>query len=112
LKNLRESGKKKAPVTRVTKDADTFIDTTTAHIATDSSAGRALNVDGEFFTGDQTSQPRLLVQGSQSHGREFMRMQKYPHQKAIGNDGKAIVGGVELGGDSSKKHFKRNKKRM
>lgn len=120
----RLQGKKRAPVTRVGKDADTAPDvfgtnatSTTSdpkQLQQQSSKSRAL--DRDFFD-SQAMGSRPLVKGGSRDGQSFSRMKMYPHQNRIANDGTPISGQaarvaavVEASGGSigaeGKKHFK------
>lgn len=107
LEALRLAGKKKAPTTRVGKDADTFVPSAvpgpgSAAIPAQSSMSR--NIDNDFFSNGTGLSSRPFVKG----GQEFTRTTFYPHQRAIGNDGRPIEG-VTLPAPMApkdKKHFK------
>ncbi|KAH9944191.1 P-loop containing nucleoside triphosphate hydrolase protein [Epithele typhae] len=90
----RAMGKKRAPTTRVTKKADTFI----APIPTDgltSSAGqsnKSRKVDQDFFANNSSLSARPFVQGARGQGKEFSRTQLYPHQNMVADDGTVLTG--------------------
>lgn len=119
LRALEASGKKKAPITRVGKDASTFV---ASQFATppvpgegfaptgQSAKSRALDVD--FFRDGTGLSGDVFVSDSSrgnSGGASFTRMMAYPHQQAIGNDGRPIEGGVNMPIPIGKKHFKGTK---
>ncbi|KAF9508263.1 hypothetical protein BS47DRAFT_1373693 [Hydnum rufescens UP504] len=96
LEALQRAGKKKAPTTRVGKDADTFV------------PNRSRNLDNDFFRNGTGLSSRAFVKGGPADREEFTRTMFYPHQHAIGNDGRPIDG-VSLPAPiapKDKKHFK------
>lgn len=100
----RALGKKRAPTTRVVKGADTFVaqngpSATFGQGADSDSAPNDLglgpksrNIDQEFFATSSSVSTRPRVQGSARHGHEVSRMQLYPHQNAVADDGTALTG--------------------
>ncbi|KAH7910692.1 hypothetical protein BJ138DRAFT_1064590 [Hygrophoropsis aurantiaca] len=120
LSLLRATGKKKAPVTRVGKDADTFVPANTASILPAQGQGhKSRAVDQEFFSRNSSLSARPFIQGSARHGQEFSRGKIYPHQNMVADDGTSIngqrvnIGAVITGirGDiSDKKHHKKEKR--
>jgi large subunit GTPase 1 len=124
---LRAVNKKRAPVTRVGKGANTFVLLNVPVVPSADSVTPALGqghksktVDQAFFTNDSSLASRPFVQGSARHGQEFSRTQLFPHQNAVANDGSALSGrrariaavinsqAVDIG--AGKKHFKKNKR--
>lgn len=109
----RISKKKRAPLTRVGKNADTFIDHGTAVVTGENlpQSQRARAVDESFFDSEQVLSSRPFVQGGTLHGQEFSRAQRYPHQSALNDDGTVIItpSGAEVH-EKSKKHFKGGKR--
>ena len=123
----RALGKKRAPTTRVVKGADTFVpqnglpsgSSMPSGVGIGSSA-KSQSLDQDFFASNASSlRPR--VQGSARHGQEVSRMQVYPHQNAVADDGsvltgrKARIAGVlaNAGGEvalNGKKHHKKPKR--
>ncbi|KAH8119933.1 P-loop containing nucleoside triphosphate hydrolase protein [Phellopilus nigrolimitatus] len=113
--------KKRAPVTRVTKNADTFIDPGESIAGQPVPSNKARAVDESFFTSGSTLAARPFVQGTARHGQQFSRAKSYPHQNAVTDNGTPLDGrrariasvlasnGGEIGG-KGKKHFKGNKK--
>jgi large subunit GTPase 1 len=96
LRRLEHSGKKKAPVTRVGKGADTFMPAEIAATsANDAGADAEVLVDGQlsraldtsFFSAGSGLSAQAFVQGQQ-----FTRHKAYPHQNAVADDGTAVSG--------------------
>jgi large subunit GTPase 1 len=125
LNRLEVANKKKAPVTRVSKNADTFVpaaisasDASTPDQPQQSHKSRA--VDTSFFATDSTLSSRPFVKGSALDGKEYTRSKIYPHQNGMADDGTTLGGRRAriaavlnaTGGDArnEKKHFKGNKK--
>jgi len=116
---IRMAGKKRAPVTRVGKDADTFVPTALqSHPGTEASAGQGSSVklqtlDREFFLQNDVVSSTAFIQGTAKHRQEFTRGQMYPHQNIVGNDGRLLPPGVAHGGTvlDGKKHHKGVKQR-
>ncbi|KAK7064371.1 p-loop containing nucleoside triphosphate hydrolase protein [Favolaschia claudopus] len=95
---LRFADKKRAPLTRVGKGADTFVasmavspsETGTAGGPQDSKSGA---LDRNFFENNSTLSPRPYVQGSgQLDGKAFSRSRTYPHQNSVADDGTPLSG--------------------
>ena len=122
LRRLEQAGKKKAPVTRVGKGADTFMHPVSStnigvgeDIFVEGQKSRAL--DASFFAGGSQLSARPFVQG-----QEFSRSKAYPHQNSVADDGTAITGrrarlmavlannADGLAGSKGKKHNKGNKR--
>lgn len=96
LRRLEDSGKKKAPVTRVGKGADTFMPAELGPSSPDeAAAGHEVLVDGQksraldasFFSAGAGLSARAFVQGQQ-----FTRHKAYPHQHSVADDGTAVSG--------------------
>ncbi|QRV97297.1 50S ribosome-binding GTPase [Ceratobasidium sp. AG-Ba] len=105
LERLAASGKKMAPATRVGKNADTFLDVDPGTGPTHS-GGSAL--DRDFFDRGSGLASSAFVKG----GQQYIRSKTFPHQNAIGDDGRVIRGGSreDEAGVKSKKHNKGNKR--
>ena len=113
---LEASGKKKAPVTRVGKDASTFagvgVSTPGEGDAPAGQSSRSRALDQDFFRDGTGLASKPAVQNSSKVGTggggvEFSRVVAYPHQQAIGNDGRPIEGGVVMTVPvGKKKHYK------
>ncbi|KAF8078794.1 hypothetical protein FPV67DRAFT_1466520 [Lyophyllum atratum] len=118
---LRAAGKKRAPVTRVGKNADTFIPANVVEVPSDGQSilraqgqgpkSRAL--DHDFFETNSSLSSRPFLQSSLHQGQAFTRQTMYPHQNAVANDGtlsgpKPVVG---IDGKKSHKKPKRAKQR-
>ncbi|THH02560.1 hypothetical protein EW026_g278 [Hermanssonia centrifuga] len=91
----RAEGKKRAPVTRVGKGADTFVPANIQQ--SDSSVikvtgHKSHTVDQDFFANDGTLAARPFTQGSARNGQEFTRSKLYPHQNAVADDGTPLNG--------------------
>lgn len=112
----RVAGKKHAPITRVGKDADTYVSSPAAEISAHPQGigqkSRAL--DKEFFAENSN-----LVGRAFSRGQEFSRDKIYPHQNMISDDGTtlgahhgrlAAVLASQNGVLSGKKHHKKMKR--
>jgi len=110
----RAQGKKRAPVTRVGKNADTYVAPTTSAVLPAQGHGQKSQViDHDFFAPDAPLSSRPFVQGTAQHGSQFSRTTTYPHQNIVGNDGKplnarqakanALIGSAATG----KKHHKK-----
>ncbi|TBU34689.1 P-loop containing nucleoside triphosphate hydrolase protein [Dichomitus squalens] len=116
----RAMGKKRAPTTRVTIKADTFV----APAAPDDSApatnssNKSRKLDQEFFAnGTLSSRPHM--QGARGQGQEFSRSKLYPHQNMVADDGTPLTGRrariaavLAAGGDVApgKKHHRKMKR--
>lgn len=97
LAMMRAAGKKRAPVTRVGKGADTFVPsnvpTETGGILPALGQGhKSRAVDHEFFENNSVLSSRPFVQGSMRNGKEFSRAKMFPHQNAVADDGTPFVG--------------------
>jgi len=125
LSLLRAAGKKRAPVTRVVKGADTFVPAVHVpsstvspsqdHIPTGQTGGtKTLALDDEFFAQNGSLSSRPFVQGAAQHGQAFTRGRLYPHQNMVANDGTLLVPGkaaIVMGGEGfGKKHHKKGKR--
>ena len=113
----RLAKKKRAPMSRVAKNADTYID-----FGQPVQSSKARSIDDSFFVSEQRHlSSRPFVQGTNRHGQEFSRDKALPHQNVVGDDGRPLEGrrariaavlaanGVVDGG-KGKKHFKGNKR--
>lgn len=112
---LRTAGKKRAPVTRVGRDADTFVHTNTTeelsgtplHLQGHGTKARALDYD--FFENNDRLSSRPFIQSSLHYGEQFTRPMTYPHQNTVADDGsllnkRNITGASVMVGKKS--HFK------
>ena len=117
----RAVGKKRAPITRVTKNADTFIAPTLPgeSAAATNQSNKSRRLDQDFFANNGTVSSRPFVQGARGQGKEFSRSQLYPHQNMIADDGTVLTGRrarvaavLAAGGDAApgKKHHKKMKR--
>ncbi|OAX44423.1 P-loop containing nucleoside triphosphate hydrolase protein [Rhizopogon vinicolor AM-OR11-026] len=119
LSLLRVTGKKRAPVTRVGKGADTFVPPNPSAILVAQGKGQKSQlVDREFFAQDSNLSARAFIKGTSRNGQEFARGRIYPHQNMVGNDGTPLglpsakqaavmASSAEVNG---KKHNKKNKR--
>lgn len=107
----RISVKKRAPVTRVGKNADTFIDFGGASAEKIPQGHKARAVDESFFDSGSSLSSRPFMQGGAHHGQPFSRAQSYPHQNMLAGDGSnnTTQMGMQVR-EKSKKHFKGNKR--
>lgn len=120
----RALGKKKAPMTRVGKDADTALDVfhdisspkgEQPKNPVEPQAAKSRALDREFFD-SQAMGTRPYVKGGSKDGQAFARVRLYPHQNTLANDGTpldakrakaaAILESSGLRTGSGKKHFK------
>ncbi|KAJ6604474.1 hypothetical protein DFH09DRAFT_1122815 [Mycena vulgaris] len=124
---LRFADKKRAPVTRVGKGADTFVPSDVLAATTpggetvvQAQGLKSRTLDHNFFENNSTISPRPFIQGSGLDGKTFSRLRTYPHQNAVADDGTAIGGRrarlasvlVNQGGvlGEGKKHHKKMKR--
>src|ERR1700710_1402518 len=92
LSLLRMTGKKRAPVTRVGKGADTFVPPNPSAILVAQGKGqKSQAVDQEFFTQDSNLSARAFIKGTSRNGQEFSRGRVYPHQNMVANDGTPLA---------------------
>ncbi|KAI1789785.1 P-loop containing nucleoside triphosphate hydrolase protein [Ganoderma leucocontextum] len=116
----RAIGKKRAPTTRVTKNADTFIAPAAQDdtASTPNSSQKSTRLDQEFFA-NGTLSSRPYMQGARGQGQEFSRSKLYPHQNMVADDGTTLTGRrariaavLVAGGDVApgKKHHKKMKR--
>lgn len=119
---LRAINKKRAPVTRVGKGADTFVPSNVPVLPADGvlpvlgQGYKSQAVDQAFFTNTSNLASRPFVQGSARNGQEYSRAKLFPHQNALANDGSAFCGrranlanqGAEVSAD--KKRHKKSKR--
>jgi large subunit GTPase 1 len=81
----RAQGKKRAPVTRVGKDSNTFV--TLSGTASDRGQSVKSNtLDKTFFEREPLSS-HALIQGRNQTGQAFSRTKFYPHQHMVTDDG-------------------------
>lgn len=117
----RAMGKKRAPTTRVAKNADTFIGDATLDATTPSTnqSNKSRKLDQDFFETNGTLSSRPFVQGARAQGQEFSRAKLYPHQNMVADDGTPLTGRrariaavLAAGGDIApgKKHHKKMKR--
>lgn len=79
------ASKKRAPLTRVIKDSDTFVPSNSSSI---SPGVRSHEIDQEFF--ETSHSVRSYLPFMQQNGREFSRTTLYPHQYSVTMDGATI----------------------
>ncbi|KAJ7706371.1 P-loop containing nucleoside triphosphate hydrolase protein [Mycena rosella] len=99
LAMVRFADKKRAPVTRVGKGADTFVP---SDVLTTTTPGgekvvqaqglKSRTLDQNFFENNSPLSSRPFIQGSGLDGKTFSRLRAYPHQNAVADDGTAIGG--------------------
>jgi len=112
----RVAGKKRAPVTRVGKDANTFVPSAQLPqvvLPTRGEGAKSQALDQEFFREKSMAGGRVFMNGAHG-GREYTRSTAFPHQNMVANDGSviqpkfarlaAVMANQELG--SGKKHKK------
>ncbi|KAF9076100.1 P-loop containing nucleoside triphosphate hydrolase protein [Rhodocollybia butyracea] len=115
----RVAGKKKAPITRVGKDADTFVASASFPQAILPALGQGQKsraLDQQFFEEKSSAGGAVYAKGVVHGGKEFSRAIAFPHQNSVTNNGTVIqpkyarMAAVlaSNGGDlSSKKHKKK-----
>lgn len=122
---LRAAGKKRAPVTRVGKGADTFVPSNAAVMSphdvhpSKGQGHKSLALDRDFFANNSTLHSRPFIQGpGPRSGQEYSRAKLFPHQTSIADDGTPIVGHDPRSAaalargeiDGAKKHHKKAKR--
>jgi large subunit GTPase 1 len=88
----RASKKKRAPVTRVGQNSDTFVRTDATSGPSNAAGMRSRALDQDFFAGDAGLSSRPFVQGSARDGKAFTRGRLYPHQNMVSDDGSELTG--------------------
>ncbi|RDX51099.1 P-loop containing nucleoside triphosphate hydrolase protein [Lentinus brumalis] len=117
----RAIGKKRAPTTRVVKNADTFVSAVIPDGSGPSAnqSNKSHRLDQDFFASTGTLSARPFIQGARAQGQEFSRAKLYPHQNMVADDGTQLSGRrariaavLAAGGDAApgKKHHKRMKR--
>ncbi|KAG8740975.1 hypothetical protein FRC10_003513 [Ceratobasidium sp. 414] len=107
LERLAAAGKKMAPVTRVGKNADTFLDVDPASTPAATSTGTGNVLDREFFDTGSGLAGSAFIKG----GQPFIRAKVFPHQNTVGDDGRVVRGDAgEEAAVKGKKHNKGNKR--
>ncbi|KAF7310759.1 p-loop containing nucleoside triphosphate hydrolase protein [Mycena chlorophos] len=119
LAMLRFADKKRAPITRVGKDADTFVPLVATDDAKRPQGTKSRAVDQSFFDDKAGLSSRPYVQGGAKDGAAFSRSRLYPHQNAVADDGTALSGrrariaavlATHGGALDGKKHHKKMKR--
>ena len=128
LEEAFENGKKRAPVTHVVKNSDTYVQPASekerqfttqsvrqnaASAPSRSGKAKAAALEEVFFT-ETGPAPRPVIAGRQGKdeqdgGLGYSRNTQYPHQRMLGPDGRPLVDlgmGVKTTGRQGKKHFK------
>lgn len=113
----RAVGKKKAPVTRVGKDSDTFVISgdATSVLPAHGHGMKSNAVDDDFFGRDPLAS-RPMVKGHNNISQGFSRAKFYPHQNAVADDGSPLdfksarIASVLENAGSGKKHHKKMKR--
>ena len=119
----RAIGKKRAPATRVTKNADTFVPSEPIPPSgnrgpTSTGSAKSNALDQEFFEKNTMSHSPYIL-GSAGHGKAFTRPKAFPHQNTVANDGslldpqQARLATLSIHAGPGKKHkkIKRGKQR-
>lgn len=122
----RATGKKKAPVTRVGKESDTFVNANEVELRPNGvlpavGTGQKSNaIDNVFFANTSGLAARPFVKGTASDGKAFTRARTYPHQNMVADDGTPLGGRrariaavlASAGGElpPGKKHHKKDKR--
>ncbi|KAF8329131.1 uncharacterized protein EI90DRAFT_3017371 [Cantharellus anzutake] len=119
LDALVAASRKRAPITRVGKNADTYVDVSGSglHKATHAigQSQKSQQIDADFFSAGTGLSDRPRATGSGRPGTlgpGYTRTMLYPHQKLIGNDGRPIEGPLVVQVSSGKKQFKKGKKHV
>ncbi|KAG6889910.1 hypothetical protein C0992_003614 [Termitomyces sp. T32_za158] len=92
---LRVAGKKRAPVTRVGRDADTFVPSANEELSNKSlhlqgHAPKSRTLDHDFFDNNVRLSSRPFIQSSLHYGEAFTRPMMYPHQNTVADDGSLL----------------------
>ncbi|KNZ75676.1 Large subunit GTPase 1, partial [Termitomyces sp. J132] len=110
---LRTAGKKRAPVTRVSRDADTFVPTNNTEalsgtpLPANGYGSKSRTLDYDFFENTTALSSRPFIQSSLHQGEAFTRLTMYPHQNSVGDDGTLLNKKNTTGALYDKKsHFK------
>ncbi|KIY45801.1 P-loop containing nucleoside triphosphate hydrolase protein [Fistulina hepatica ATCC 64428] len=110
----RMAGRKRAPATRVGKDADTFVAPHDPNAPDGGEPAKSRAVDRDFFGSELNDRP--VVNGRRAKNTAFARARFYPHQNAVADDGTAvgaraarIASVLSSAGSGSKKHFKQKR---
>lgn len=112
---VRAVGKKKAPVTRVGKDSDTFVVPPQGATVQGLQGPKTSAVDDDFF-GRDSLLARPMIQGRNQTGQSFSRAKFYPHQNSVADDGtplgftSARIASVLENAGTGKKHHKKAKR--
>ncbi|OJT02723.1 Large subunit GTPase 1 [Trametes pubescens] len=118
----RAIGKKRAPTTRVTKNADTFVAPTGAPETAPSAmqGNKSHRLDQNFFADNAPLSSRPNIEGVKGQGQEFSRGRIYPHQNTMSDNAVPLSGRrariasvVAAAGNevqSGKKHHKKMKR--
>ena len=120
----RAEGKKRAPITHVAKNADTYIAAISAPQPQDNgvvslvqgTGQKSQRLDKEFFASNSPLSSKAFTH----NGKEFSRSKLYPHQNAVADDGTPLTGRrariaavlANAGGEVApgKKHHKKMKR--
>ncbi|KAI0322692.1 P-loop containing nucleoside triphosphate hydrolase protein [Amylostereum chailletii] len=84
----RAAGKKRAPISHVSKGATTYIPGTDAK----GQGAKSRAVDGDFFADGTGLSARPYVKDAGGKAREFTRSNLYPHQHSVADDGTPLNG--------------------
>jgi len=107
LEALQRVGKKKAPTTRVTKDAVTYTGPSGASAGSAlGQSARSRKLDDDFFADGTGLSDKPFTKNVRGGDQAFVRVMSYPHQKVVGNDGRPIEGGVQIPIPVGKNHYK------
>jgi large subunit GTPase 1 len=112
---LRATGKKRAPVTRVGKNADTFVPPNNPEPLIDNglpALGRGTTsqaFDYAFFESNALA-ARPVIQGSNRTGKAYSRSTLFPHQNIVADDGTLLPGSRIKGIPEDGKRHKKMKR--
>ena len=110
---LRATGKKRAPATRVGKNADTFVPENIPESSIKQNSLSAVGLgtksqalDSAFFESNVLA-ARPVIQGSNRTGQPYSRSTLFPHQNIVANNGTLLSGDrLEVFATDGKKHKK------
>ncbi|KAI0068282.1 P-loop containing nucleoside triphosphate hydrolase protein, partial [Artomyces pyxidatus] len=93
----RAAGKKRAPVTRVGKDASTLVPSSEPSLdalgqPAPGQGQKSRVLDKAFFTENAGLSSRPFVKGAGGKAQEFSRAKIYPHQNSVADDGTRLSG--------------------
>jgi large subunit GTPase 1 len=111
---LRVNGKKRAPTTRVSKNADTFVPPSYPEPRIEDNGLPAYGIrtqgfDYAFFESNALA-ARPVIQGSNRTGQSYSRSTLFPHQNVIADDGTLLSRNLPEGMTVDRKRHKKMKR--